>query len=66
MGNAPRDLSLDAEATLQFMEKTRELQPDSAAMVAAAILCALTQEPETAHELVDLLDAAANAAGGAE
>ena len=52
------DSVADAEATLQFMEKTRELEPDSAALVAAAILCALTVDHETAHQFIDFLDVA--------
>ena len=60
------DLSEYADKTLTFLEVSG-LQPDEVAMVCAAILCALSEKIETAHEMVDFLDCQANlAAAGQE
>ena len=49
------DLSEYADKTLTFLEVSG-LQPDEVAMVCTAILCALSDEIETAHEMVDFID----------
>ena len=49
------ELSEYADKTLTFLE-VFGLQPDEVAMGCAAILGALSDEIETAHEMVDFID----------
>jgi len=44
-----------ADAVLRFVE-AQGMNPEEAAMVVAAVLCVLTVEVETAHELINAID----------
>ncbi len=49
------DLSPYAEKTLNFLEGSG-LNPENAAMVSAAVLCALSNDVGTAHKMVDFIE----------
>ena len=49
------DISPHAEKTLDFLEGSG-LNPEDAAMVCAAVLCAFSKDVGTAHKMVDFID----------
>lgn len=60
-----QDLSRHADKTLQFLERSG-LDPEETGLVAAAVLCAVTVEVETAHRMVEYIDTLAKLAATKE
>ena len=59
------DLSEHADKTLKFLQDSG-LTEEEAAFVCAAVLCALSENSEVAHKIVDYIEYQANLAAGGE
>lgn len=50
-----RNLAIDAQATLVFMQD-RGLDPKKTALISAAVLCAVTPCSDIAHNAIDYIE----------